>query len=129
MQKVKRIAIISLLSIVLVGLIILSVTIFGNYSDGQRVGQVVKFSHKGILIKTWEGQLNVGGFAKDGEGDIAPNVWSFSVYPGSEGVQEAIYGSMEKGSKVRLYYKEKFIRIGMLGDTKYFVYKVEATKE
>jgi hypothetical protein len=129
MEKFKRIALVSLISVVLIGLIIGSIFLFGNYSDGQRVGQVVKFSRKGVLIKTWEGQVNVGGFAKDAEGDISPNVWSFSVYPGDKEIQDAIYKSMEKGSKVRLFYKEKFVRIGLLGDTKYFITKVEYTEE
>ncbi len=33
---------------------------FASYSDGDRTGQLVKFSHKGIILKTWEGEINQG---------------------------------------------------------------------
>ena len=129
MKTLKRILFTGLALIVVVGLIILSVLSFGNYSEGDRVGKVVKFSRKGVLFKTFEGQLNVGGFNKDTEGDISPNVWSFSVKPGDEDLQEKIFESMRKGQTVRLKYDEKYIQLDFLGDTKYFVEDVEVVEE
>jgi hypothetical protein len=43
-------------------LLIPSITLaWGEYSQGSRVGIITKFSEKGFLFKTWEGQLNLGG--------------------------------------------------------------------
>ena len=48
-----------------------------------------------------------------------------SVKPGNQDVLDQIDESINKGERVKLYYEEKFIKIFFLGDTKYFVYKVE----
>jgi hypothetical protein len=31
-----------------------------TYSEGYRAGELVKFSHKGMLFKTWEGEISQG---------------------------------------------------------------------
>ncbi|NQY06279.1 MAG: hypothetical protein HRT68_08875, partial [Flavobacteriaceae bacterium] len=48
-----------------------------TYSEGSRAGQLIKISKKGILFKTYEGQLNTGGFQMS-EG-IQGNIWEFSI--------------------------------------------------
>jgi hypothetical protein len=35
---------------------------------------------------------------------------------------------MENGDRVRLFYKERYARLFWNGDTKYFIYKVEAVE-
>jgi hypothetical protein len=30
-----------------------------NYSNGERIGLITQFSHKGLFWKSWEGQLNL----------------------------------------------------------------------
>ena len=35
----------------------LALVLYWNYSDGERAGWVQKFSRKGWLCKTWEGEL------------------------------------------------------------------------
>ena len=43
-----------------------------NYSEGSRSGRLIKISKKGVLFKTWEGQLDVGGISGGGvTGDVA----------------------------------------------------------
>lgn len=126
MKKVLIIIGITLLLVVLVGG---SVAVFGSYSSGSRVGKIVKFSKKGVVFKTYEGQMNVGGFAKDDDGDISPNVWSFSVYRDDEDIREAIDDAMDKGVEVKLHYKEKFYQFDWRGDSKYFVYDVEKVED
>jgi hypothetical protein len=37
-----------------------------NYSDGYRVGYVRKFSRKGLIWKSWEGELLLGGVVSTG---------------------------------------------------------------
>ncbi|GAB4409000.1 MAG: hypothetical protein OHK0039_12460 [Bacteroidia bacterium] len=125
MGAFKKIVLFVLLGVVLIGGTAGSIAVFGTYSSGSRVGRIVKFSKKGVVFKTYEGQLNVGGFAKDNDGDISPNVWSFSVYRGDDEIIDAIDKAMDGGYDVKLHYKEKFFQFDWRGDTKYFIHQVE----
>ena len=128
-KKIKRILLITVSVILLGGLTFGGVVVFGTYSYGTRVGKIVKFSKKGYVFKTYEGQLNVGGFAKDDDGDISPNVWSFSLYRGDEEIREAIDHAMDKDLTVKLHYDEKFRQFDWRGDSKYFIRDVEIVEE
>ncbi len=49
--------------ILIIGLILGGLYAFDYYvpySNGWRAGKLIKFSHKGVIIKTWEGQLSTG---------------------------------------------------------------------
>ena len=97
-----------------------------TYSEGERAGNLMKFSKKGLVLKTYEGQLDVGGLM-DGSGDgAATTIWEFSVT--DKNVINDIQTAMHNGDRVVLYYKEKFFKIPIYGDTKYFVYKVKNIK-
>ncbi len=96
--------------------------LFANYSSGYRVGRIIKISEKGYVFKTNEGQLNTGGFS-EGSGDMTSSIWKFSVKKGNNEILEQLKNSNKE--MVRLYYDEKFVKIPFLGDTKYFVTKVE----
>lgn len=129
MKTFKRVLIISLIVVFVVGAVGGGIAVFGTYSDGYRVGQIVKFSKKGVIFKTYEGNLNVGGFAKDDDGDISPNVWAFSVYRDDSAIIRAIDDAMDQGYAVKLHYKERFYQFDWRGDTKYFIYQVEKVEE
>lgn len=87
-----------------------------HYSDGYRSGRVVKFSKKGVIWKTWEGQLQFG--------EAGNNLWEFSVYPGDESVQQEIQDAMTKNAQVKMHYEESYVKLAFWGDTKYFVDEV-----
>lgn len=114
---------IALSIVILLAITLLGVLLFGNYSNGSRTGFVTKISHKGYLIKTWEGELNYGFFRGMTPGQSSENFWVFSVT--NENIAEAIRKASESGQKVTLFYHEKFLKIALRGDTKYMVYKVE----
>lgn len=78
-----------------------------SYSDGNRVGKLVKLSKKGFLPKTWEGTLDLGS------GDKL--TWDFSVH------DDALGEKLQKhsGKMVNLEYRELLWRI--FYDTKYDV--------
>ena len=84
-----------------------------SYSDGDRAGYVQKFSRKGWLCKTWEGELamvNVPGAMQER--------WTFSVRDDS--IANIISSSM--GQQVSLHYEEKRgIPTSCFGETDYFV--------
>ena len=111
-----------LLLLVLAGLVAWPwLTLHWSYSDGERVGVLLKLSHKGYLCKTTEGDLAlyvVGG--------IAPQIWSFTVRDAA--VADSLNAAM--GKRVRLHYHEHLgVPSSCFGDTTYFVDRVEAAPE
>ena len=100
------------------------ITFYYNYSDGARAGKIMKFSKKGYVIKTWEGQLFVGGIG-GGEGDMNSTLWEFSVYPGDQEIKDEIQDALDNGYRVKLEYEEKLFQFSWRGDTKYFIVDVE----
>ncbi len=90
---------------------------FVFFSKGYRAGELVKFSKKGVLIKTWEGQIS--------QGVSEAQVFYFSVQDNEPQVIEKL--KQLQGKTVKLTYKERFKTFPWLGDTKYFVTAVEQT--
>jgi len=90
-----------------------------SYSEGIRAGELIKFSHKGVLVKTWEGEISQG--VSDGQ------IFRFSVEKGEKQVIEDL--NRLQGKYVKLYYFERYTSFFWLGDTKYFITKVEEDKE
>ena len=119
----------SLLKKICIVIVILAIGVFiflnlANYSTGFRAGVPTKFSNKGVIIKTWEGTLNVGGLTNSAEGAI-PTTWDFTVKNSADSVITKIDNAILNGRRVKLMYHEKYVRFFWLGDTKYFVYDVE----
>ena len=123
---------ISFLKKLLIIIIILAIGVFvflnlANYSSGFRAGVPTKLSKKGILIKTYEGQLNIGGLTSTSEGTI-PTQWDFTVRGSADSVVNKLNQAILEGDRVKLLYHEKYVRFFWLGDTKYFVYDVDILK-
>lgn len=97
---------------------------FANYSSGFRAGVPTKISNKGVIIKTYEGTMNIGGLTNSQEGAI-PTTWDFTVKKSADSVITKIDRAILNGNRVKLMYREKYVRFFWLGDTKYFVYDVE----
>ncbi len=114
---------------VLVGLIIVVLgvlAVYTNYSQGYRSGIIMKMSRRGVLIKTYEGQLNTGGFSGDvSGGDMTSMIWNFSVRGSEKEVIRTIEEAVDRGKRVKLYYKEKYFTVPFWGETKYFVDSVQ----
>lgn len=97
---------------------------FATYSEGYRVGTVIKMTHRGVVFKTYEGQLHTGGVSADvGEG--ASSIWDFSIRKDDSHIREQIEAAVDAGSRVKLYYDEKYYQWAYFGETKYFITKVE----
>ena len=89
-----------------------------TYSEGYRAGELVKFSHKGVIFKTWEGEIS--------QGVSEAQIFKFSV----EDKEKKVIQNLQnfQGKDVKLTYKERFGTFPWLGDTKYYVIKVEKTE-
>lgn len=94
------------------------VDLFSGYSDGTRVGTVVKLSKKGVICKTYEGELKVGS-----QTTAIPETWKFSVT--DESVVEKLNSAMLSGAQVGLHYDEPLIRGFCKGSSEYRIIGVE----
>jgi hypothetical protein len=91
-----------------------------SYSDGSRAGYIQKFSHKGWLCKTNEGEL-----AMTTVPGVAPILWAFSVR--DEKVVSQLSQAM--GKRLVLHYKEyRYLPTTCFGETAYFVDRVEISE-
>ena len=88
-----------------------------SYSDGYRAGVLQKFSRKGWLCKTWEGELAMSTVP-----GVAPVIWEFSVRNGD--VARKVSGAI--GQRVALHYTEhRGVPTNCFGNTNYFVDSVD----
>lgn len=94
----KKLIIISIILLLLGTATSYLILSFG-YSQGVRSGKLVKLSRKGILLKTYEGTLDLGS------GDRL--TWDFSVHDNKLG-QNLLEQS---GSFIKLYYKEHLMKL------------------
>ena len=94
-----------------------------NYSVGSRAGELIKISEKGVVFKTYEGQVSLGGLTMSNQGNDTNigNVWEFSV------TDRSVFEKMDqlRGKKVILTYKEKYRALPWRGDTRYLVTEVQ----
>lgn len=111
------------LLVIVLFIIFLVVRFFGGipteYGSGERVGVPVKVSYKGIVCKTYEGQLNLGGMATNGQGIATPNIWQFSVIDPK--IVEQINDAADKGKRVTLTYWEPLVAATCQSDSGYIV--------
>jgi len=94
-------------------------TLSWAYSDGERAGVLQKFSRKGWVCKTQEGDI-----AQYVVAGISPQIWSFSVR------DKAVAGQLDKavGHRVQLHYTEHpGVPTSCFADTRYFVDRVTVT--
>jgi hypothetical protein len=120
------------LLVVLVIAFIVIVTVAGaigtvvGTSDGKRVGVLTKFSYKGVFIKSYEGELNMGGVRNhtdsDGKRSVVANVWEFSC------TNPTVAKQLEDmvGKEVVIKYHQSFA--GISRHTSYDVVSVEEVK-
>jgi hypothetical protein len=90
----------------------LAVALRYSYSTGDRAGYVQKFSRKGWVCKTWEGELAMVSLP-----GTAPEVFRFSVR------EEAVASEINKhlGARVALNYEQHAGLPSCFGDSEYFV--------
>ncbi len=92
-----------------------AVVYFASYSEGTRSGELIKFSKKGVLFKTYEGEIS--------QGISGAQIFSFSVEDKNTEVIDKL--DAYQGKYVKLTYKERFGTFAWLGDTKYFIINAE----
>ena len=102
--------------LVMLGLYIL-LALSWSYSDGERSGYLQKFSRKGWICKTYEGELAMSTVP-----GVAPVIWSFTVR------DDAVAARIDAlaGQRVVLHYEEhRGLPTSCFGDTAYFVDRIQ----
>lgn len=112
-------------SILLLGVIGVTVVLFAlytwftlswSYSEGERAGYLQKFSKKGWLCKTWEGEILLSSMP-----GAIPERFEFSVR--DDEVAKALMAAT--GKRVLLSYEQrKGVPSSCFGESEYFVEKV-----
>jgi hypothetical protein len=103
------------LLIVVIGVFVLygSVEMNWSYSTGERAGWIQKFSRKGWICKTWEGEMAMVTMP-----GTVPEKFAFTVW--DERVVEQINRSM--GQRVSLSYEQKKgLPSSCFGETEYWI--------
>ncbi|MBA3663123.1 MAG: 6-phosphogluconate dehydrogenase [Bacteroidetes bacterium] len=123
-RKMRKILVIVSLTIVAIWFIYYFICGM-TYSKGTRSGILTKVSEKGFVFKTYEGEMNVGGFSQDGGGTLMPaSIFKFSV------PNKKTYDQLEQlqGDRVVLHYRQVMKNFFWQGDTDYFIYEVSRVK-
>lgn len=95
-------------------------TLHVNYSDGERAGYVQKFSRRGWVCKTWEGELammNLPG--------TMPELFHFSVRDPAVATQL----NQLIGQRVHVHYEQhKGVPSDCFGESEYYVTQAQPVK-
>ena len=102
---------------------------YAVYDEGVRAGIVVRISKKGVIFKTYEGQLNLESFgALRGTSPLA-STFDFSVESSDENVIKDLEAASLSGERVNLKYIKRYGAFPWRGDTQYFIKEVERSKK
>ena len=116
MRGASRILVLVLLAVVVLPVLWTLFTLNWSYSEGERAGVVQKFSRKGWLCKTYEGEL-----AQYIVSGVSPQIWNFTVR------DAAVAARLRTlvGTKVQLHYTEhRAVPTTCFGDTGYYVDRI-----
>ena len=113
--------------LIFLGLVLLAaagwvwLTLTWSYSEGERAGYVQKFSRKGWLCKTWEGEIAMVTMP-----GAIPDKFEFTVR--NEALAQQI--NTLAGKRIVIGYEQhKFIPTTCFGETEYFVSSVRGLDE
>lgn len=109
----KRVLLLGVGGVVLLAALYTWFVLHWSYSTGYRSGLLQKFSEKGWVCKTYEGELWQSVVA-----NVAPTIWAFTVR--DDGVARQLDTLV--GRQVRLHYTEhRGVPTRCFGETRYYV--------
>ncbi|MCE1197591.1 MAG: hypothetical protein LWW85_01375 [Marinilabiliales bacterium] len=96
-----------------------------TYSEGFRAGRLQKFSNKGFLFKTYEGEMILSSVRSAENVPLASEKFLFSVE------EEPVARKVEQlqGEEVVVHYSEKNGLLPWRGDTRYIVDSISVRRE
>ena len=118
MTIIRKILVYGILAIVLATSAYIAALYYATFSDGTRSGELIKFSHKGYIFKTWEGELS--------QGLSGSQKFAFSVMDN----QPEVIAQMKanQGKFVKIEYIERYGTFSWWDETNYYITKVTPEK-
>lgn len=113
-----------LVLVVIIGSISIYWKYFYTYSEGYRAGLLQKFSSKGTLFKTYEGELILSSVSSNRDVAIASEKFYFSLS------NKALVRQFDtlQGETVIVHYKQKNANLFWRGDSPYLVDSVKVKR-
>ena len=115
----------ALFIIILIGGILIYWKFFYTYSEGYRAGLLQKFSYRGNIFKTYEGELILSSVESNKNVALASEKFFFSVADKDVAAQLNNF----QGRLIVVHYYEKKGTLVWRGDTRYIVDSVRLTRE
>lgn len=97
---------------------------FFTYSEGMRAGLLQKFSNKGVVFKTYEGELILSSVSSTSNVALASEKFQFSVTNKNLVIQ---FDTLQ-GRNVIVHYIEKKGTLPWRGDSRYLVDSIAVRK-
>lgn len=110
----RKIIIYLVLSLAIFATAYFSFVYYATYSEGVRSGELIKFSKKGYVFKTWEGEIN--------QGISGAQIFKFSVMDSEDKVIEQMKNL--QGEYVKVTYIERYRTFPWWGETNYYISEV-----
>ena len=114
----RKILVYGILAIVLASSAYIAALYYATFSDGIRTGELIKFSHKGYIFKTWEGELS--------QGLSGSQKFAFSVMDNQPEVISQLKAN--QGKFVKVEYIARYGTFSWWGETNYYITKVTPEK-
>lgn len=111
----KKYIIFGILAFILMFVGYFSFVFYVPYSEGVRAGELIKISKKGVLFKTWEGEIS--------QGISGAQIFKFSILDKDQKVIDDL--EEYQGKKVKVTYIERYKTFAWWGDSHYFVTNVK----
>jgi hypothetical protein len=105
---------------IVIGVLVLSVVLYftimyyATFSEGYRSGELIKISNKGMIFKTWEGELS--------QGIAGAQIFRFSILDSDKKIIQEMKDM--QGEYVKVTYVERYKTFPWWGDTKYFITEI-----
>jgi hypothetical protein len=110
-----KVMLICFLALVVISVLVYPIGSTIVYSEGERTGDIYKFSYKGIIWKSWEGEMYLGGLTSGhtDKNTIGIEKFYFSI-PANEttakaNIIEKIKECSRKRAKCTISYEERLI--------------------
>lgn len=124
-RTIRRIMRVIAVAILVFAVSFLCLAYWGVYDEGVRAGTVLRISKKGMIFKTYEGQLNVETFGALKGAHPIMEAFDFSVSDEDEQVIRDLESVALSGERVNLHYVSRYVAFPWRGDTKYFIVRVD----
>ncbi len=123
-NTVKKVIKWLLILIIVLGISMFYWKYFYTYSEGYRAGLLQKFSHKGAIFKTYEGEIILSSVSSNRDVALASEKFLFSV------TNKSIIRQFDtlQGMTVIVHYRQKNATTFWRGDSPYLVDSVKVRR-